>query len=191
MAKVPDCWDKRKLFEQEALPHLDALYGAALRLAHNPDDAEDLMQDTVLRAYRFFHQFTPGSNCRAWLLAILYNTFRNGYRRSSREQTAPSVAEFERGVEAQSLRVDPSGNNPEQIYANRRMGHEIEAALDALPEEFRSAIWLVDVEDLNYQEVSELLDIPIGTVKSRVSRGRAMMRNVLRKSGVRHRLFRY
>ena len=78
--------DKRKLFEQEALPHLDALYAVAMRLARNADDAGDLLQETVLRGYRFFHQFTPGTNCRAWLLTILYNNFRNGYRPSSRVQ---------------------------------------------------------------------------------------------------------
>ncbi len=185
MAKDSDGRGKRGLFEQEALPHLDALYTAALRLTRNQDDAEDLAQDTVLRAYRFFHQFTPGSNCRAWLLTILYNNFRNGYRRSSREQIAPSPADFERGVEIESLRIDPSGNNPERMYSDRLIGHEVEAALDALPEDFRSAIWLVDVEELNYREVAQVLDIPIGTVKSRVSRGRTMMRSVLLKPSVK------
>jgi RNA polymerase sigma-70 factor (ECF subfamily) len=80
--------EKRGLFEREALPHVDALYSAALRLSRNPDDARDLLQETVLRAYRFFHQYTPGTNCRAWLLTILYNNFRNGYRGADREQVS-------------------------------------------------------------------------------------------------------
>ena len=88
--------DRRKRFEDEALPHLDALYTMAIRLARNPDDANDLLQETVLRAYRFFHQFESGTNCRAWMLTILFNNFRNGYRKSSREQPASSPEEFER-----------------------------------------------------------------------------------------------
>src|SRR6266478_5686680 len=95
--------DKRFLFEQVALPHLDAVYTAALRLSRNPDDAKDLLQETILRAYRFFDQFTKGTNCRAWLLTILYNSFRNGYRRAMREQPATSTEDFEQRLEAQSL----------------------------------------------------------------------------------------
>lgn len=171
--------DRRKRFEDEALPHLDALYTMALRLVRNADDAGDLLQETVLRAYRFFHQFESGTNCRAWMLTILFNNFRNGYRKSSREQPASSADEFERKVEAESLRLDPAGANPEAVVSGRAMEGEVEAALSALPEEFREAILLVDVEELSYQEVSGVLNIPIGTVKSRVSRGRAMLRDAL------------
>ena len=95
--------DQRLKFEHAALPHLDAVYTAALRLARNPDDAEDLLQETILRAYRFFHQFTEGTNCRAWLLAILYNNFRNAYRRGVREQPAATNEEFDREIEARSM----------------------------------------------------------------------------------------
>jgi RNA polymerase sigma-70 factor, ECF subfamily len=171
--------DRRKRFEDEALPHLDALYTMAIRLARNPDDANDLLQETVLRAYRFFHQFESGTNCRAWMLTILFNNFRNGYRKSSREQPASSADEFERKLEAESLRVDPAGTNPEVLLSGREMESEVEAALAGLPAEFRQAILLVDVEELSYQEVSSILNTPIGTVKSRVSRGRAMMRDAL------------
>ncbi|HYK66125.1 MAG TPA: sigma-70 family RNA polymerase sigma factor [Patescibacteria group bacterium] len=171
--------DRRKRFEDEALPHLDALYTMALRLVRNADDAGDLLQETVLRAYRFFHQFESGTNCRAWMLTILFNNFRNGYRKSSREQPASSADEFERKVEAESLRLDPAGANPESLVSGQMMEGEVEAALTALPEEFREAILLVDVEELSYQEVSGVLNIPIGTVKSRVSRGRAMLRDAL------------
>ncbi len=171
---------KAVLFEREALPHLDALYATALRLVRSPDDAGDLVQDTVLRAYRFFHQFTPGTNCRAWLMTILLNTFRNGYRRGAREQVAASEEEFSTRVEAESFARDPAESNPESLADNRAVEPEIERALDALPEEFRSALLLVDVQEMNYQEVSTALAIPVGTVKSRISRARAMMRKALR-----------
>ena len=171
--------DRRKRFEDEALPHLDALYTMAIRLARNPDDANDLLQETVLRAYRFFHQFESGTNCRAWMLTILLNNFRNGYHKASREQPASSAEEFDRKVEGESLRVDPAGSNPEALLSGRGMEGEVETALAALSEEFREALLLVDVEELSYQEVSGVLNVPIGTVKSRVSRGRAMLRDAL------------
>ena len=171
--------DRRKRFEDEALPHLDALYSMAVRLARNPDDANDLLQETVLRAYRFFHQFESGTNCRAWMLTILFNNFRNGYRKSSREQPASSADEFERKVEAESLRTDPAGSNPEALLAGQGMEGEVETALASLPDEFRQAVLLVDVEELSYQEVSGVLNVAIGTIKSRVSRGRAMLRDRL------------
>jgi RNA polymerase sigma-70 factor (ECF subfamily) len=171
--------DRRKRFEDEALPHLDSLYTMAIRLARNPDDANDLLQETVLRAYRFFHQFESGTNCRAWMLTILFNNFRNGYRKSSREQPAASAEEFERKLEGESLRVDAGGSNPETILSGRGMEGEVETALAGLPAEFREALLLVDVQELSYLEVSGVLNVPIGTVKSRVSRGRAMLRDVL------------
>jgi RNA polymerase sigma-70 factor (ECF subfamily) len=171
--------DRRRRFEDEALPHLDALYTMALRLSRNPDDANDLLQETVLRAYRFFHQFESGTNCRAWMLTILFNNFRNGYRKSSREQPASSPEEFERKVEGESLRADPAGSNPEALLSGQGMEGEVETALGGLPAEFREAILLVDIEELSYQEVSGVLNVPIGTVKSRVSRGRAILRDAL------------
>lgn len=171
--------DRRKRFEEEALPHLDALYSMALRLARNSDDAGDLLQETVLRAYRFFHQFEAGTNCRAWMLTILFNNFRNGYRKSTREQPAASIDEFERKLDTESLGVDPATSNPEAMLAGQGMEGEVETALAGLPAEFREAILLVDVEELSYQEVSGVLDVPIGTVKSRVSRGRAILRDSL------------
>ena len=171
--------DRRKRFEDEALPHLDALYSMAIRLARNPDDAHDLLQETVLRAYRFFHQFESGTNCRAWMLTILFNNFRNGYRKYSREQPAASTDEFERKMERESLRIDPAGSDPEAMLSGQGMEDEVERALAGLAAEFREAILLVDVEELSYQEVSGVLNIPIGTVKSRVSRGRATLREAL------------
>jgi RNA polymerase sigma-70 factor (ECF subfamily) len=171
--------DRRLAFEREALPHLDAVYSAALRLARNPDDANDLTQETILRAYRFFDQFTAGTNCRAWLLTILYNIFRNAWRRGEREQPASTPEEFAGEIEAQSRDADQSRINPEALLLSRVAGRRIELALNALPAEFREALILVDVQELNYQEVATVLDAPLGTIKSRVSRGRALMRKAL------------
>lgn len=171
--------DQRLAFEREALPYLDALHTAALRLARNTDEASDLTQETILRAYRCFHQFTPGSNCRAWLLTILYNNFRSSYRRGAREHPCASAEEFADEIDARSFAADQSRINPEELLSHRRAGRRIELALAALPAEFREALILVDVQELNYQEVADVLDVPLGTVKSRVSRGRALMRRAL------------
>ncbi len=172
---------KRELFEQHAMPHLDALYSAGLHLTRSPDDAKDLLQDTVLRAYRFFHQFTIGTNCRAWLLTILYNTFRNGYRRGLREQVSPTSQEYERELEAESRRVDPSLTNPESLLFGQLLDQQVEQALRDLREDFRAVVLMIDIEELSYQEAAKVLGIPIGTVRSRLSRGRAIMRLVLKK----------
>ena len=180
--KTGSSGEKRLLFEQVALPHLDALYSAALRLTRNPDDAKDLLQETVLRAYRCFHQFTPGTNCRAWLLTILYNNFRNSCRRGKHEQSAED-ADLEREIDARVPPGDPALCNPEDLLATRMAGRCIEAALNTLPPEFREALLLIDVQDLDYREVAIVLDVPLGTVKSRVSRGRALMRLALEKFG--------
>ncbi len=169
----------REAFEREVLPHLDSIYAMALRLARNPEDANDLLQDTVLRAYRFFHQFTPGTNSRAWVLTILFNNFRNGYRKSGREQVSQSEAEFTERLEAESLAADQTRSNPEALAFANVMEPEVTAALDSIPEEFRAALLLVDMQELSYQEVAGVLEVPVGTVKSRVSRGRSLLREAL------------
>ncbi len=169
----------REAFEREVLPHLDSIYAMALRLARNPDDANDLLQDTVLRAYRFFHQFTPGTNSRAWVLTILFNNFRNGYRKSGREQVSQSEAEFTERLEAESLAADQTRSNPEALAFANVMAPEVTAALDSIPEEFRAALLLVDMQELSYQQVAGVLEVPVGTVKSRVSRGRSLLREAL------------
>jgi len=169
----------RQRFEAVAMPHLDAVYTAALRLAGNPDDAKDLLQDTVLRAFRFFDQFTPESNCRAWLLTILYNDFRNKLRRASLHPITTLPDESQGRTEI-GLLLDGNSRSPEEIVAQRWMGRHLETAIKALPVEFREPMLLVDVQDLSYPEVAKALDIPLGTVKSRVSRARALLRASLR-----------
>jgi RNA polymerase sigma-70 factor, ECF subfamily len=172
--------DKRLAFERDALPHLDAVHNAALRLIRDRDEADDLVQETILRAYRCFHQFASGTNCRAWLLTILYNNFRDRYRQKNREHPCVS-GEIGRELEAHTLLADMSASNPEEMISDRMLGQRIAGALSQLPEEFREAVLLVDVQELNYQEVAEILEVPLGTVKSRVSRGRALLRVALIK----------
>lgn len=169
--------EKRRRFEQEALPHLDQLHTAALYLTRSSEEAEDLLQETVLRAFRFFHQYAAGTNCRAWLLTILYNTFRNRYRRNLREQPAASVEDFERRLEAARLGDEP--DNPEALLLDRVLDHDVQGALKSLPEDFRQVLLLVDVEELSYREAAAIAKVPIGTVRSRISRGRAMLRRSL------------
>src|SRR5271170_4499569 len=162
----------REVFEMEVFPHLGTLFNAALRLTRNPDDAGDLTQETVLRAWRFFDHFEPGTNCRGWLLTILHNVFRNGYRRTGRERTAATAEEFDRISDIRGIAADArSGPTPESLTMDRSLDEQIENALAALPEEFRVAILMVDIDELSYEEVAKPLHIPVGTVKSRVSRG--------------------
>jgi RNA polymerase sigma-70 factor, ECF subfamily len=170
---------RRERFDQEALPHLDRLYTVAIHLARNHDDASDLVQETMLRGLRFFDQFTPGTNCRAWLLTILYNVFRNRYRQSAFEHVAATEEEFEDQVENLSLRPDAPTNNPETLVLDRIMEGEVQAALDSLPEDFRTVLLMVDLQELRYEEAASVLEIPVGTVRSRVSRGRAMLEKTL------------
>ncbi len=173
---------KRKRFEQEALPHLDALFTTALHLTRSRDDASDLSQETMLRAYRFFYQFRSGTDCRAWLLTIMYNTFRSGYARRRRgEQLSASAEEVERALEKESDQ-DLSGSDPEELLARCGLEPDMEKALYGLPEEFRAALLLVDVNELSYEEAAQTMEVPIGTVRSRLSRARAMMRYALEQA---------
>ncbi len=184
MVSNRDPRDRRLQFEGAALPHLDTLYAAALRLTRNSEDSKDLLQETVLRAYKYFHQFDPGTNCRAWLLTIMYNLFRSAYRRVNREQLAVTPEEFQQAIEASSAAENNSDESPEEFVARRKTGRILERALADLPSEFRETLLLIDVHELDYQEVAIVLDIPLGTVKSRVSRGRAMMRLALEKASI-------
>ncbi len=164
---------KRDAFQSEALPHLDRIHGAALYLCRDAHAAADLVQDTYLRAYRFFHQFEPGTNCRAWLLTILHNTFRNHYRAERRSRSEVDIDDPATAFEvAEACAVD---NDPETLVLSDVVDEEVVAALGGLSEEFRSAIVLIDLQGLSYEEGSRVLDCPIGTVRSRLSRGRRLL----------------
>ena len=177
MSRGDDAQAKRDVFEVEALPHLDHLYGAASYLCADPDRAADLVQETMLRAFRFFHQFEPGTNCRAWLLTILHNTFRNQYRASRPERGQVDIDEP--GPAREATEAALSETNPETIVLSEVMDQEIVDALRGLPEEFRSAIVLVDLQDLSYEEGARALGCPVGTVRSRLSRGRRLLERKL------------
>ena len=172
--------EKRRLFEHEALPHLDSLFTTALYLTRNQEEANDLCQETMLRAYRSFHQFTIGTNCRAWLLTILHNLFRTNRSRAKPEHISATSEEFERAIETESLWASDRMANPEAIVAQRNFAQSVQRALRDLPTDFKAALVLVDLEDMTYKEAAGALQVPIGTVRSRVSRGRALMREALR-----------
>jgi RNA polymerase sigma-70 factor (ECF subfamily) len=158
-------------FEREAMACLDGLYGTGLRLTRNPADAEDLVQDTYLKAFRAREQFEPGTNLKAWLFTILHNTFLNRRRRAVKEPVAVESDEIER------MAADLPGTpqTPEQILLRDTLDADLQAALDALPEAFRRAVWLRDVEEFSYAEIAAMLEVPIGTVMSRISRGRRLL----------------
>ena len=155
-------------FEAEALPHLRLLYGIAYRMTHNAHDAEDLVQETYLRAYRAFDGYTPGTNIRAWLSTILHRVRTDALRKTGRS------------VKTAELLDDGPGVPPAQD-ALASGGEEIARALAGLPEVFRSAVVLRDVEDFTYEEIARILEIPIGTVMSRIHRGRALLRSALQE----------
>ncbi len=158
-------------FEREALASLDGLYGAALRLTGNAADAEDLVQDTYLKAFRSSGQFEPGTNLRAWLFTILHNTFLNRRRRAVREPVTLEPDEIDRV----SADLPAASVTPEELLLRDTIDADLQAALDALPESFRQAVWLRDVEEFSYAEIAAMLGIPIGTVMSRISRGRRLL----------------
>src|SRR5713101_6583831 len=168
-------------FEAEALTFLDALYRTALRMTRSEADAEDLVQETYIKAFRFREQFTPGTNLKAWLFRILTNTFINSYRR---RQSQPEFTELEDVDEfslykrMSDLRTSSTSGNPETEFLDGLVDTEVKDALTELPEKFRSVV-LLDVEGFSYKEIAEMLDIPIGTVMSRLHRGRKFLQRRL------------
>ncbi len=159
----------RAAFEREALAQLDGLYGAAWRLTRNAADAEDLVQETYLKAFRFAHRFEPGTNLRAWLFTILHNTFRNRRRDAGRDPVAVDSEVVERAAP-----TAPAAS-PEQMLIRAALDADVQAAIDRLPPVFRDAVWLRDVEEFSYAEIARILDVPPGTVMSRISRGRRLL----------------
>jgi RNA polymerase sigma-70 factor (ECF subfamily) len=167
--------EKRRAFEQEALPHLDTAYRVALRLTHDPARAEDLVQDTMLRAFRAWHQYQPGTNVRAWLLTILRNTFINDYRR----ERARGIPVDLSAIEDFSLFDEVGERDPEGRIFDRMVDEDVITAIDELPEEFRETLVLSDVEGLPYQEIATVTGVPVGTVKSRLFRARRALQRRL------------
>lgn len=166
-------------FTSEALALLDSLYGTALRLTRDADRAQDLVQDTYLKAFRARDRFATGTNLKAWLFTILHNTWRNRRRDQARSRVEFDSEVVEQAHESASGPSTPRVESPEALLLRASFDAELKAALDALPETFRAAVWLRDVEELSYQEIAQVLAIPIGTVMSRISRGRRQLHDRL------------
>jgi RNA polymerase sigma-70 factor, ECF subfamily len=160
-------------FASDVLAFLDPLYATALRLTRNRSDAEDLVQDTFVKAFRFSDRYQRGTNLKAWLYTILHNTWRNRLRDASRETVD---VDSDRVEEAASLPGGPAAlDTPERILLRETLDVDLQAALDGLPAAFREAVWLRDVEEFSYAEIAEMLGVPPGTVMSRISRGRRLL----------------
>lgn len=160
----------RQTFEQEALALLDRLLGTALRLSGNRADAEDLVQDTYLKVFRFADQFEPGTNLKAWMFTILHNTFLNTRRQMGRDPVEVDTELVER-----SAPLAERNDDPEQLLMRDVLDIDVKAALDSLPPAFREAVWLRDVEEFSYADIASMLRVPMGTVMSRISRGRRLL----------------
>lgn len=166
---------KHKDFEKEMLPHMDALYNFALKMTGNRDDADDLLQDTYLKAYRFFDKYEKGTNPKAWLFRIMKNSYINKYRKESKEPDKvdyDEIKDFYNVIRAES--TDPNDLG-EKLFGNL-LDDDVTEALESLPEDFRTVVILCDIEGLTYEEIADLVEVPIGTVRSRLHRGRKMLR---------------
>jgi len=167
--------EKRASFEREALVHLDSLYRVALRLTGNAAEADDLVQETMLKAYRAWHQYEKGTNAKGWLLTILRHAFINEYRRRTRH---PETVDLD-AIEPFSVFEELQDDDPQGTFFDRIVDDEVLRAIDQLPEQFRETVVLSDVEGLSYEEIARVLDVPVGTVKSRLFRARRMLQGKL------------
>jgi len=178
--------EKRAEFERQALVHADSLFGAAYRLTRNPRDAEDLVQDSLLRAYRFWDSFQQDSNCKAWLLRIVTNTFINEYQRKKRSREVLDAATAEQSAtDGVLVHADADDKqSPERALLDKGVSDDVQRALEALPDDFRTAVILCDMQGLSYKEIADIMECPVGTVMSRLFRGRKLLAASLRAFAV-------
>jgi RNA polymerase sigma-70 factor (ECF subfamily) len=162
-------------FEADALGYLDSLYRTALRLTRHPADADDLVQETYLKAFRAADRFEPGTNLRAWLFTILHNTARNRLRDQARDHVTINSEIVERAADALVAGLSGRPATPETLLMDHTLAPALEAAIASLPDAFRQAVWLRDVEEFSYAEIAEMMAVPMGTVMSRISRGRRLL----------------
>ncbi|WP_165966787.1 sigma-70 family RNA polymerase sigma factor [Actinomadura sp. 7K507] len=183
----PDADRARRRFERDALPYLDQLYAAALRMTRNSADAEDLVQGAYAKAYASFHQFKEGTNLRAWLYRILTNTFINEYRKKQRRPAESTGETIEDWQQAEAASHSPGGLKSAETTALEHLpDSEVKQALGDLPEEFRMPVYLADVEGFSYKEIANIIAVPIGTVMSRLHRGRRRLRAQLEDYARQH-----
>lgn len=176
-----------KRFEEEALPLLDQLYGGALRMTRNPADAEDLVQDTYVKAYQAFSSFRPGTNLKAWLYRIMTNTYINTYRKKQRQPSQTSTEDVTDYQLVDTFSHTSTGLESAEVAALKNLPDgQIGEAMNKLSPEYRMVVYYADVEDLSYKEIAEIMDIPLGTVMSRLHRGRKQLRGMLKGVAQEH-----
>jgi RNA polymerase sigma-70 factor (ECF subfamily) len=173
---------KQVAFEREALPHMDILYNYALRMTNSAQDADDLVQETYLKAYRFWGSYEEGTNIKAWLFRIMKNSYINRYRKETKE---PNTVDYDEVKDFYSMvrHESTESNDLQETLFGNLLDDDVTKAIASLPEEFRTVVILSDIEELSYEEIAEFVDCPVGTVRSRLHRGRKLLREQLMKYG--------